>query len=61
MLLIKSLYNFAIHQSDNNKEIKLKELKNDEFKKEWNYRYSHENTLGKLSMDSVMKSSMNQR
>lgn len=61
MLLINKVHNFAIHQSDNNKEIKLEELKNDDFQKAWNYRYSHESNVGKRSMDSVMFKNIDQR
>jgi hypothetical protein len=54
MLFIKSLYYFAIHQNDNNKDIKLGELKNDDFRRAWKYRYSNENSTGKKSIDTVM-------
>ena len=60
MLLIDRAHNFAIHQSDINKEIRLKELKNDGFGKAWNYPYSHENNVAKWSMNSVINDSVDQ-
>ncbi len=61
MLLIDSVHDFAIHQSDNNKEIRLEELTNDKFQKAWIYKYSPENSASKRSMDSVMNGSVDQQ
>jgi hypothetical protein len=53
MLLITSLYNFSIHWSDNQKELRRQELDNYRIKKAWNYLYQQERKTLKRLMDSV--------
>jgi hypothetical protein len=53
MLLIDNLYNFSVHWSDNQKEIKREQLENDHIKKAWYYFYEQEGKSGKRLMDSA--------
>lgn len=53
MLLITSLYDFSIHWSDNEKEIKQMQLQNDRTRKAWGYLYEMEGKAGKSLMDSA--------
>jgi hypothetical protein len=53
MLLIKNLYNFSVHWSDNQKEIQRQEFENDRIKKAWYYLYGQEHKAGKRLMDSA--------
>ncbi len=53
MLLITCLYHFAVHWSDNKKEIRQKELENDRIGKAWYYLYGQEGKVGKKLMDSA--------
>lgn len=57
MLLIVNLYNFSVHWSDNQKEVKREELENDRIKKAWYYLYERENGNGKRFMDSAYSQS----
>jgi hypothetical protein len=53
MLLIINLYNFSVHWSDNQKEVKREELENDRTIKAWNYLYQQEEKAGRRLMDSA--------
>jgi hypothetical protein len=53
MLLITNLYNFSVHWSDNQKDIKRQELENDRIKKAWYYLYDRQGKGGKHAMDSA--------
>lgn len=53
MLLLTYLYNFGVHCSNNNKEIKLQQLENDRIKKAWNYMYRKSEGKTKRLMDSA--------
>ena len=53
MLFITDGYKFAVHWSDNQKEVQQEELKNDRIKKAWYYLYEQEGKAGKRLMDSA--------
>jgi len=53
MLLIINLYNFSVHWSDNQKEIKREELENNRINRAWYYLYEQEGEAGKRLMDSA--------
>jgi len=50
---IGNLYDWAVHWSDNEKEIKQVQLQNDRFRKAWGYSYGHQGKAGKRLMDSA--------
>jgi hypothetical protein len=47
MLFLTQLYKFSIHWSDNQQEVKLRQLENDRIKKAWNYLYHQQGKEGK--------------
>ena len=47
------LYNWAVHWSDNNKEVRMEQLKNDRFTNAWNYLYKQSNKGTRRLMDSA--------
>jgi hypothetical protein len=53
MLFLTNSYKFAIHMSDNQREIKLKILENDRFVKSWNKMYLKSSNRIKKIMDSA--------
>lgn len=53
MLFITEGYKFAIHWSDNQKEVQRDQMENDHIKKTWNYLYNGVNKAGKRLMDSA--------
>lgn len=53
MLLFTNSYKFSIHWSENQKEIKLRQLENDRIKKAWNYLYYQQGKGVKKLMDSA--------
>jgi len=53
MLLIDNLYNFSIHWSDNQKEVRREQLKNDRINRAWYYLYEQEGKAVRRLMDSA--------
>lgn len=47
------LYNWAVHWSDNNKEVRMEQLQNDRFTNAWNYLYKKSNKGTRRLMDSA--------
>ena len=47
------LYNWAVHWSDNNKEVRMEQLQNDRFTNAWNYLYKKSNKGTRKLMDSA--------
>ena len=62
MLLMTDLYNFSIHWSDNQKDVRRQELENDRIKKAWFFVYYNVGKSGKKLLDSAYsKVNENQR
>ncbi|GAA0526662.1 hypothetical protein [Chitinophaga japonensis] len=60
MLFITCFYKFSIHWSNNQKEIKLRQLENDRIKKAWNYLYyTHDKKTKRLMDSAYIKGSLN--
>jgi hypothetical protein len=57
LLLITNVYKFSVHWSDNQKEIRAKELEKDRANKAWSYLYEHEDRVSKKVMDSAFAKS----
>jgi hypothetical protein len=53
MLFLTNLYKFAIHESDNQKEIKVQVLQNDRIIQAWNYLYFKGDKVTKKLMDNA--------
>lgn len=47
------LYNWAVHWSNNNKEVRMEQLQNDRFTNAWNYLYKQSNKGTRRLMDSA--------
>jgi hypothetical protein len=53
IVFLHFLYNWAIHRSDNNKEVEMQQLQNDRFTNAWNYLYKQSNKGTRKLMDSA--------
>lgn len=53
MLFLTNLYKWGIHYSDNQKEIKLEQIKNDRIRKSWNYMYNNNGKEVKRLMEKA--------
>jgi hypothetical protein len=53
IVFLHFLYNWAVHWSDNNKDVQLQELQNDRFTNAWNYLYKKSNKGTRKLMDSA--------
>lgn len=57
IVFLNFLYNWAVHWSDNNKQLRIEQLQNDRFTNAWNYLYKQSNKGTRKLMDSAwMKS-----
>ncbi len=53
MLFLTNLYKWAVHYSDNQKEIKLEQIENDRIRKSWNYMYNNNGKQVKRLMEKA--------
>jgi len=53
IVFLHFLYNWAVHWSDNNKEVRMEQLQNDRFTNAWNYLYKKSNKGTRRLMDSA--------
>ena len=53
IVFLHFVYNWAVHWSDNNKEIRIEQLQNDRFTNAWNYLYKKSNKGTRRLMDSA--------
>ncbi|MBK0382868.1 hypothetical protein I5M32_07835 [Pedobacter sp. SD-b] len=51
ILAINNIYKWGVHDSDNQKEIKIEQLENDKIRRSWKYLYKH----GKKSIQKDME------
>lgn len=53
IVFLNFLYDWAVHWSDNNKEVRMEQLQNDRFTNAWNYLYKQSNKGTRKLMDSA--------
>lgn len=53
IVFLHFLYNWAVNWSDDNKEVRMEQLKNDRFTNAWNYLYKQSNKGTRKLMDSA--------
>lgn len=57
MVFLTNLYNWGIHYSDNQKEIKMEQIENDRIRKSWNYMYNNSGKDVKRQMEKAYTNS----